>query len=260
MRMNDLLQEEHMKKPAMIIFDYGHTLLYEPDIDFLRGEKAVFSYITENPHGITPEQAAALGTRLFAEAQACRQNGFELHEWPLLRLKYEALGLKFSLPLPELEQLLWAHVSPGAVMPGAAEMLAALQSMGIRTGVISNLGWSGQALSARIGQLLPGNTFEFIITSSDYGIRKPNPLIFKLALQKAGLEAEQAWYCGDSLAADVMGAHAAGLFPVLYEEKTIENPYADGGDIKMPSFPCLHIRSWAEMVERLNICHSHQKG
>ncbi len=29
------------KKPKMIMFDYGNTLLCEPNVDFLRGEVAV---------------------------------------------------------------------------------------------------------------------------------------------------------------------------------------------------------------------------
>jgi len=33
-----------MNKPKMIIFDYGHTLLYEPDFDFVRGEKEVYKH------------------------------------------------------------------------------------------------------------------------------------------------------------------------------------------------------------------------
>ena len=50
-----------MKKPDMILFDYGHTLLYEPEFDFLKGEKAVFEYIKENPLKVTPEDVYTFG-------------------------------------------------------------------------------------------------------------------------------------------------------------------------------------------------------
>lgn len=64
---------------------------------------------------------------------------------------------------------------------------------------------------------MPDSRFEFVIASSEYMVRKPNPRIFRLALQKAGLSPDRVWFCGDNVRADVEGAHAAGLFPVWYE-------------------------------------------
>ena len=34
-----------MPRPTMIIFDYGHTLLYEHNIDFLCGHEALFEHL-----------------------------------------------------------------------------------------------------------------------------------------------------------------------------------------------------------------------
>lgn len=138
-----------MKKPQMILFDYGHTLLYEQEFSFLRGEQAVFEYITENPHNVTPEQSNDFANKLFADFDRARQLGFEIHEWQALRTQYERLGLKFSLPMDELETVMWDAVSVGERMLNVAEMLAYLKSQGIRTGVISNIGWSGFALTRR---------------------------------------------------------------------------------------------------------------
>lgn len=152
-----------MNAPKMILFDYGHTLCYEADTDFLRGERAVFEHVTANPHGITPEEACALGTKLFSEAESVRRAGYEIHEWPLLRLKYESLGLRFDLPIEELEIVLADAAAPDGLMPGAEDMLAELRRRGIRTGVISNLGWSGNALSTRLRKMLPEHSFEFIL-------------------------------------------------------------------------------------------------
>ena len=238
-----------MQTPKMILFDYGHTLCYEASADFLRGERAVFEHVTANPHGVTPEEACALGTKLFSEAEHVRRSGYEVHEWPLLRLKYESLGLRFDLPLEELEIVLADAASPDAVMPGAEDMLANLRRLGIRTGVISNIGWSGNALSARLRRMFPGHAFEFILASSEYALRKPNPLLFRVALERAGLSASEVWYVGDSLSADVTGAQNAGLFPVLYADDSIPNPWAkkDAG----LTANCLTIRRWAELADLL---------
>ena len=41
-----------MNKPKMILFDYGDTLMYEPDFEPFNGNKAIYPYIVDNPHKI----------------------------------------------------------------------------------------------------------------------------------------------------------------------------------------------------------------
>lgn len=242
-----------MKKPEMIIFDYGHTLLYEPGFHAMRCEEAAYPYIVENPQNLTVEQIYAEVQRVFAEFQEQREGGIEIHEWQIMRLVYEYLGLKFSIPYSELEEIEWYAASPGAVMPGAAEMLDYLDDMGIRTAVISNIGWSGNALTNRINRLLPNNRFEFIMASSEYVIRKPNRMLFETALRKANLPADAVWYCGDDIRADIKGAHGAGIFPVLYEGKELDevNPVTYRNEGEVIDFDYLHIHDWNEMTALL---------
>ncbi len=241
-----------LKKPEMILFDYGFTLLYEPDTDFLRGERAVYPYILENPLGKTPEELCAAGLENFRQLRDCRHMGFEISEIQLNQCKYDAFGITFSISMAEVENILWDHVSPGACMPGVSEMLAFLHRQGIRTGVISNLGWTGEALWRRINRLLPDNHFEFVLVSSEYAFRKPHPMMFRIALQKAGLSPDRVWFCGDSMAADVCGAHGAGIFPVLYEGDAGEkSPYLEKNRQTGVDFEYLHIHHWQELVEQL---------
>jgi putative hydrolase of the HAD superfamily len=53
--------------------------------------------------------------------------------------------------------------------------------------------------------------FDLILTSNDIGIGKPDAAIFRHALDTLNVEPSRAWHVGDSLEADVAGAHAAGL-------------------------------------------------
>jgi len=46
-------------------------------------------------------------------------------------------------------------------------------------------------------------------------VEKPDPRIFQIALERAGLEPAQAAYVGDLYSIDVLGARAAGLRAVL---------------------------------------------
>ncbi|MEA4824732.1 MAG: HAD family hydrolase [Clostridiaceae bacterium] len=240
-----------MVYPKMIIFDYGHTLLYEPELAPLKGEKALFAYVTENPRGITPEQANEFAQHIFESFDAVRKCGAEIQEYPALKLKNEYLGLKYSVSMEEAEIILWDHMTPGAVMPGADIMLDYINKRGIMSAVISNIGWSGHALTNRLNRLLPDNRFEFVIASSDYAIRKPNRLLFELALRKAGLDASDVWYCGDNPQADVEGAAQAGIYPVWYDNDT-ECAYRDKARETVPQCKYLYIKEWSEMIKVLD--------
>lgn len=208
-----------MTRPEMIIFDYGGTLLQEPECDFNRGEEKVFEHVVGNPNHLTPQDLSLFGSRCFAELQQIRNLGYEAHELQMLRFKYEYNEITLDISYEEAENILWDYTSPlteQAKVPYVSMLLAYLRQQHIRTGVISNIGWSGKALARRIHKLLPEHEFEFVIASCEYGIRKPDKRIFDLALKKAGLNAQEVWYCGDTFDMDVVGAYHAGIYPVYY--------------------------------------------
>jgi len=235
----------------MILFDYGHTLLYEPGFSTLRGEEALYKYISVNRDNLSPEEIHAFSSKLYEEARVARDMGFELSEWQLRRMLYEYLGIELSLSMEEAERIFWDHTSYGDVMPQADIMIDYINAQGIRSAVISNISFSGKALTERINRLLPNNRFEFIIASSDYGFRKPNPLLFQLALRKAGIDASEVWFCGDNVIADIEGASSAGIFPVWYEDLTLENPWTKKLKGLRPGCRHLHIHEWRELIEIL---------
>ncbi len=238
--------------PEMILFDYGHTLLCEPSWNPLRGEIELCKYLTKNPQNLTAEEICGFSESLFGGFHDVRwlQNGCEVSEYTLMRLKNEYLGLEYSVTLEEAEIILFNGISPGDIMPGADKMLDCLNSAGIRTAVVSNNSYSSAALAERFSRLLPNNRFEFIISSADYAVRKPNPLIFNLALRKAGLTADKVWYCGDRPDIDVEGSSAVGMFPVWYDND-MECTYRDKSAEIAPSCPLLHMSEWSEMTESL---------
>ncbi|MDE6838226.1 MAG: HAD family hydrolase [Acutalibacter sp.] len=224
----------------MILFDFGGTLARETENDFLRGWQGVFRAVKDPPAGASPARAHELASRLWEYQAVCRRHGAELHEWQQLRTVLGVLGLEEALDLETAERLLMENASAAQPVPYAGELLSFLHRQGIRTGVVSNIGWSGNGLAHRLKQILPENRFEFVIASSEYGIRKPDPLLFQAALKKAGLPASQVWYCGDDLQADIAGAHGAGLFPVWF-----------GGRGPGPDFPHLRVGDWRELAELL---------
>jgi putative hydrolase of the HAD superfamily len=102
--------------------------------------------------------------------------------------------------------------------------LFALKSRRARIGLISN--WD-RSLKSIIDGMGIGFYFDAIISSADVGLHKPQPEIFKLALREMDAFAREAMHVGDHLHADVAGAAAAGLTPVLLDR---DNRYEDSGD------------------------------
>ncbi len=53
--------------------------------------------------------------------------------------------------------------------------------------------------------------FQFTVFSQDYGIEKPDSLIFEVALKEANCTKQQIIHIGDSLESDIAGANNAGI-------------------------------------------------
>lgn len=238
-------------RPDMIIFDYGHTLLYEPDWNIRRGNEELFKHISKNPDNVTVDDYQRVIEQVYGKVMEVRENeNCDISAVVSDKTASELLNIEFALTPLERQIVFWTAATKGAVMPEADKMLDHLNEKKIRTGVISNIGWSGEALKERIDRLLPNNRFEFVIASSDYMFRKPSRVLFDIALKKAGLPPEKAWYCGDNPEADVEGAAGAGIFPVWYDN---DSEYSENKNRNyMPKCEHLHIKDWIEMVKILD--------
>lgn len=116
---------------------------------------------------------------------------------------------------------LWTRVAPGAV-----EGLRALAATGVRLGMVSNAdGLMAQRMrELEILQVGPGLgvQVECVVDSGAVGVMKPDPRIFRIALDAMGIDepavaAGRVWYVGDMPGIDVVGARRAGLHPFLLD-------------------------------------------
>ena len=96
--------------------------------------------------------------------------------------------------------------------PDAAPALRALRRRGLALVVVSN--WD-VSLHERLRDSGLEPLLDGAVASAEAGAAKPDPAIFRHALALAGVPAAAAWHAGDSLDADVAGARAAGIRPVL---------------------------------------------
>lgn len=233
-----------MKKPKMILFDYGQTLVNEAKFDGVKGTEAVLKYATKNKYNRTAAQIQAVADEMNGELgrfDPARRHllQVEIPNSMFCSYLYESQGVELSISGAKRDKVFWDAASPGVPTEGVEEFLAFLKEQGIRRAVLSNITFCGEALANRLQEVLPEHNFEFILATSEYMYRKPNRRIFEFALEKAGLRAEEVWYIGDNYECDIEGARNAGLFPVWYLGAT-EKP-------QEPRKGILTVKSWEEV-------------
>jgi putative hydrolase of the HAD superfamily len=107
------------------------------------------------------------------------------------------------------------------IVPGVVDALRRLGALGLRLAIVSNAdGNAEQRLrDDAICQVGPGRgaPVDVILDSTVVGIAKPDPRIFDLALDTLGVAPEHAIHVGDTPGADVDGARAADVHPVLVD-------------------------------------------
>lgn len=97
----------------------------------------------------------------------------------------------------------------------AHALLEALRGLGLKLGVVAN-GWpdSGDLLRRDLDRLGVSERIDVAVFASDAGARKPDPAIFRHALDALGVAPERALHVGDRLVDDIQGAAALGMTTV----------------------------------------------
>ena len=104
---------------------------------------------------------------------------------------------------------------------GSVDALRRLGALGVRLAIVSNADGNAEQRLAddAVCQVGPGRgaTVEAIFDSTVVGVAKPDPRIFEMALDALAVPAAHAIHVGDTPGADVDGARAAGVRPVLVD-------------------------------------------
>jgi putative hydrolase of the HAD superfamily len=101
-----------------------------------------------------------------------------------------------------------------------------------RLSVISNSNGTVRELLRRVG-LLP--YFDVVVDSHEERIEKPDPRIFRRAMERTGARADRSLYVGDFYHIDVAGARAAGMRAMLLD------PGGFHGDKPVPRIPSIRF-------------------
>lgn len=102
------------------------------------------------------------------------------------------------------------------LFPDVLPTLTALKETDLILAVISNFEeWLEEMLTA--WEVTP--LFDFLVVSGKEGIEKPEPRIFEIALEKAGVAPEESVYVGDNPRLDFEAAESMGMTGVLIDRR-----------------------------------------
>ena len=122
------------------------------------------------------------------------------------------------------------------VMPS----LSILRERGLILGMVSNIDRLGSDIVQALGI---GSAIDFTVTSAEVEAEKPDPAIFRAALNKSGVLPGEAVHVGDQTITDIEGAIGAGIKAILLDR-----------DGNYPGFDrCPRIESMLELPKLLDL-------
>ncbi|WP_204328117.1 HAD family hydrolase [Streptomyces aureoverticillatus] len=200
-----------------VLFDFSGTLFHtESTASWLRGALAASGL------ALPEDEAARLADALdragalpgasptvdvpdhLTDVWGRRDESAELH-----RAAYTGLSRTVPLPDPRLHDALYErHMIPEAWRPydDAADVLRELRALGVRVGVVSNIGWDLRPIF-RFHALDP--YVDVYVLSYEHGVQKPDARLFAHACDGLGVAPEDTLMVGDDRRADG-GAAALG--------------------------------------------------
>jgi putative hydrolase of the HAD superfamily len=218
-----------MRTPTAILFDAGGVLL-------LPGGAQVSAMFADAGIGLEASRCRDAWSDALADAdqrgdldQASVIDGWVRHAGTPPESRARA---RIALS----EELRRTRVAWHEPVDGAHETLAALQSHGMRLACISN---SDGTVEHELEILGLAQYFEFIIDSAVVGIAKPDPEIFRLAIDRmSNLAPDECVYVGDTIHFDVKPATHAGLYACHFDRLGIYSTPTPHG-VRVSSLPDL---------------------
>ncbi|MCQ2914887.1 MAG: HAD family hydrolase [Alphaproteobacteria bacterium] len=237
-----------MKKKA-ILFDVNGTL---SEIWTDEGDDNVFRILSNfmNYQGVKI-QPSDLKSLYFEINEAQRKNGEHHPEFDAIKLFKEIMKdhkTKFTSTLPkekiDLMPQLFAEIFRASSLkilrlyPNVKTVLDTLKK-DYKLAVVSD----GQEAWARQELNFVGlnDYFNPVIISSKYGYRKPDPRLFKKALDELGIEPFEAIYVGNDKFHDILGANQIGMTSVWFK--------SNQGDQTYKATPDYTMTNWSELPE-----------
>jgi HAD superfamily hydrolase (TIGR01549 family) len=217
--MGDSHLSNVVKKPKAVVFDIDNTIYpYDaahcPSMEAVQSKAVSLLSITRDKFNKAFEQARK-------DVKSKLQDTASSHSRLLYFQKtIEYLGLDTNILLTlDLEQTYWrTFLANMRLFPGVKDFICQLKSDGIITASITDL--TAQIQFRKLVYLGLDEYFDYVVTSEEAGMDKPDKAPFDIVLSKIGVEPSEIWMVGDNPINDIEGAVRAGMVPI---QKTHNN-------------------------------------
>ena len=203
-----------------IFFDLGNTLIHfsgDWSATAIRAQKKLAAVLTSMVNQL--DQAAfsdEFGKALQAYNQARKKDLREPGTIAILEhclRKFKITGITKQQKQDLLKEYYSVSEAQWLLPYETHFVLRKLQREGYRMALISNAADS-ENVHRQLGKARLGDFLEHVFISRDLDIRKPDPRIFYKMLSLCNADAERVLMVGDTLDADILGAHNAGMSAV----------------------------------------------
>lgn len=206
-----------------VFFDAGHTLLCaHPDLGTIYAETTARFGVR-----LPPDRFAEAFRPVFREAVKTHASDGGASDAQDHAMWKEITG-RIHGRLPELRGVEFSgwfealyrrfgETSAWRLYDDVAPVLGRLRARGLALGVVSNWDTRLRGICAGLGL---DRMVDFIVISAEAGVRKPDPRIFRMALQRAGVQAEEAAHVGDLAEEDGAGARRADMRAYLIDRRS----------------------------------------
>ena len=203
-----LLECNHMNKLQGVFFDCWDTLIS------FRMKNPAWNFYTLKEHAINKadinwDEVASFCSSFYKNYYDA-QLDYELKVEQILQLMVYNFKIELDCSIKDCTHEILIHLDPLPV-EGIDEFLTFLEEKNIPYACLSNSVYNAEDTLALLEKLLPGHKFSFLLTSSQIGVKKPNPIFFKTGVNIANMNIDNCMYVGDKLLQDAYGSFLAGF-------------------------------------------------
>ena len=216
-----------------VTFDCWGTLI--TDVGFERAMARRVEAIAD-ACGVDQTRAADLLDRAWKEHHAAWLDTRQYGSSGMASFCHTELGIEDADACAALTEALEeaGRLGTQSALEGAVDTLALLRTKGIRTALVCDAGFTpGRVVREFLDEhgLLPH--LEHCTFSNEVGVPKPDPAIFRDALDALGVAATQTVHVGDLLRTDILGARNMGMRSIritqINDDVTDALSYGHGG-------------------------------
>ena len=144
----------------------------------------------------------------------------------IIQRMMERMGLPSlgEIPLTLYEAYWGVFIRHMVPRDGAEELLKTLHDRDIRTCICTDM--TAHIQHRKLMALGLADCIDYMVSSEEAGVEKPNPAMFRMCLDKMKVQPEQCMMVGDSFERDICGAAGVGITPVWLNARDQAKPEA----------------------------------